>query len=200
MNEEGLAPGDVTLWLERARGGDPGAVDRLVPLLYDELRRLAHKLLGNERAGHTLATTALVHEAYLRLLGERRLGVEDRGQFFAVAATAMRRLLIDAARRRKRHKRGGDAEPVRLDEVDESELPGLVSDQEAAELLHLDDALDRLETGSPRARQVVELRFFAGLTLEETATALGLSQKTVQRDWLTARAWLRAELGAAQLA
>ncbi len=187
--------GEVTTWLGRARAGDPAALDRLVPLLYDELRRLAHHLLGDEQGGITLSTTGLVHEAYLRLLGERSLPAEDKGQFFAIAATAMRRLLVDAARRRHRQKRGGDAEHLDLDQVAECVAgPELVSDREADELIELDAALERLEAGSPRARQVIELRFFAGLTLEETASALGLSEKTVRRDWLAARAWLRAEL------
>jgi RNA polymerase sigma factor (TIGR02999 family) len=180
--------------LARLRGGDDEALDRLVPMLYDELRGLARRLLGNERLDHTLTPTALVHEAYLRLSNERRIGVADRGEFFAVAATAMRRILVDSARRRNRAKRGGDGERVALDAVD-----SWMSDDEADELLALDVALEILGEGSPRARQVVELRIFAGLTLEETAVALAVNEKTVRRDWQLARAWLRRELGVVQL-
>jgi len=183
--------GEVTLWLERLRAGEPGAIDRLVPMLYDELRGLAHRLMDGERAGHTLTPTALVHEAYLRLARERRIGAGDRGEFFAVAAVAMRRILIESARRRRRAKRGGDPERVELDALD-----ALVTDAEVEELLAIDAALDELGVASPRARQVVELRIFVGLTAEETADVLGVHEKTVRRDWLAARAWLRGRLGA----
>lgn len=162
-------------------------------MLYDELRGLARRLLENERPGHTLTPTALVHEAYLRLAKERRIGVEDRGEFFAVAATAMRRILVESARRRRRAKRGGDAERLPLEAVDA--LAGSLSDEEAEELLAIDAALDTLGGASPRARRVVELRIFAGLTLDETAAALAVHEKTVRRDWQLARAWLRRELG-----
>jgi RNA polymerase sigma factor (TIGR02999 family) len=185
--------GEVTIWLARLRGGDAAALDRLVPMLYDELRGLARRLLGNERAGNTLTPTALVHEAYLRLSRERRIGVEDRGQFIAVAAVAMRRILIESARRKARRKRGGDPERVGLEESDA--IDALVADEEVEELLAIDAALDALGAASPRARQVVELRIFVGLTVEETAAALAVNEKTVRRDWLAARAWLRRELG-----
>jgi len=184
--------GEITSWLERLRRGDGEALDHLVPMLYDELRALARRLLDNERPGHTLTPTALVHEAYLRLSKERRIGAEDRGEFFAVAATAMRRILVESARRRRRAKRGGDAERVPLEAVD-----AWLSDEEAEELLAIDAALDRLGDSAPRARQVVELRVFAGLTLDETAVALAVNEKTVRRDWLLARAWLRREIGGA---
>ena len=188
--------GEITRWLGALRAGDREALDRLVPLLYDELRGLARRLLEQERPGHTLTPTALVHEAYLRLLKERRIGVEDRGEFFAVAATAMRRILIESARRRRRAKRGGEAERVPLDEVAEHEaLDGWLTEAEAEELLAIDEALGDLEALSARLRQVVEMRVFVGLTVEESALALGVNEKTVRRDWQLARAWLRRRLG-----
>jgi RNA polymerase sigma factor (TIGR02999 family) len=183
--------GDVTRWLSRLREGDPGALDRLVPLLYDELRALARRLLAGERPGQTLTPTALVHETYLRLSRERRIGADDRGEFFAVAAVAMRRILVESARRKRRLKRGGEEVRVELEAVD-----ALVSETEVDELLAIDAALDRLGDASRRARQVVELRIFAGLTVEEVAGVLAVHEKTVRRDWLTARAWLRRELAA----
>lgn len=181
--------GEVTRWLARLRDGDRAALDRLVPLLYDELRRLARERLRGERPGHTLETTALVHEAYFRLLEQRRIDAGDRLDFFAVASNTMRRVLIDHARARKRQKRGGGAEAVPLDDV-----PGLLSDRAAEEALAVDAALDRLAADSPRAARVVELRIFGGLTLEEIATVLAVSSKTAQRDWEAARAWLRKEI------
>ena len=151
---------------------------------------LARSLLRGERQGHTLSTTALVHEAYLRLLNERSIGVEDRRQFFAVAATAMRRILVDAARRRRRKKRGGGQDAVPLDEVE-----SFLSDAEAEEVVLVDEALEHLGRSSPRAKEIVELRFFAGLSMAETAQMLDVSEKTVQRDWTFARAWLRSQVG-----
>jgi len=183
--------GAVTLWLQRLGEGDESALDQLVPLLYEELRGVARRLLRGERPGHTLSTTALVNETYLRLLEARRLAPADRAAFLGVAAVTMRRLLVDAARRRLADKRGGGIAALPLDEL--AEL--VAAPQADAELVALDAALDSLGEASPRVRQVVELRFFAGLTLEETAAALDLSTKTVQRDWLAARAWLRVEIG-----
>lgn len=185
--------GEITLWLERLRAGEGDALDRLVPMLYDELRGLARRLMGAERPGHTLTPTGLVHEAYLRLARERRIGAGDRREFFGVAAVAMRRILVESARRRRRAKRGGDPERVDLEALDQ--LDALVADTEVEELLAIDAALDELGTASPRARQVVELRIFVGLTAEETADVLGVAEKTVRRDWLAARAWLRERLG-----
>ena len=184
--------GAVTLWLRRLGEGDEAALDQLVPLLYDELRGVARRLLRGERPGHTLSTTALVNETYLRLLEARRLAPGDRvAHQTGPEGQKVRRLLVDAARRRLADKRGGGAPVAPLDDLAE-----LVAAPEAdAELVALDAALDTLAAASPRVRQVVELRFFAGLTLEETAATLGLSIKTVQRDWLAARAWLRAEIG-----
>lgn len=182
--------GEITAWLGRLRRGEREALDRLVPLLYDELRAVARRLLAHERPGHTLTPTSLVHEAYLRLLKERRIGAEDRGEFFAVAATAMRRILIESVRRRHRAKRGGEAERLPLEAID-----AWLSDREAEELLAIDEALGELEQRNPRLRRVVELRLFVGLTVEESATALGVNEKTVRRDWQLARAWLRQRIG-----
>lgn len=182
--------GEVTLWLDRLRAGDQEALGNLVPILYGELRALAGSLLAGEREGHTLTPTALVHEAYLRLLGERRIGAEDRGAFFAVAATAMRRILVDSARRRCSAKRGGNLLRVPLEEIDH-----WLTDDEAEELLAVDELLEGLEAASPRARQVIELRLFVGLGHDESAALLGVSEKTVRRDWQLAHAWLRRELG-----
>lgn len=179
----------VTDLLHRLREGDDAALEHLMPLLYDELYALARRQLRNERTGHTLNTTALVNEAYLKLIQQRELQAEDRAQFLAIAATTMRRLLVDYARTRKRLKRGGGLPPVPLDDV----LPFL-SDSEADEILALDEALTRLAAINPRGSQVVQYRFFGGLSLEETAGVLSVSVKTVQRAWTAARAWLRKEV------
>lgn len=186
--------GEVTTWLARLSAGDAAALDQLVPLLYEELRAVARRLLRGERPGRTLSTTALVHETYLRLADAERLAPADRGAFLAAAAVTMRRLLVDAARRRLADKRGGGAAAVPVDELAEV----LAAPGADEELLALDTALATLDTASPRARRVVELRFFAGLSLAETAEVLATSVKTVQRDWLAARAWLRAEIGATE--
>lgn len=167
----------------------PRDADALVPRVYDELRRLARRHLRAERRGHTLRTTALVHEAYLRLAEQHSLEGSERVQFFAAASTTMRRVLVDYARRHKRLKRGGGGEHVALDEVAE-----LLTDEDCTELVALDDALDRLARMNPRAAAVVQSRFFVGLSLDETAGMLGVSSKTVQRDWIAARAWLRKEV------
>jgi len=164
-------------------------VDELVPQLYEELRRLARAHLRRERPGHTLGTTALVHEAYVRLAGQAGLSADDRTRFFAIASNTMRRVLVDYARERRRIKRGGGAAAVPLDDVEP-----FLSEDEADELLALDDALDRLATLDPRAASVVQHRFFGGFTLDETASLLDVSLKTVQRDWLAASAWLRKEV------
>lgn len=182
--------GEVTLWLARLRQGDARALDALVERLYPELRAVARQLLRREPAGRTLATTALVHEAYLRLLGSYALAPADRSAFLAAAAVTMRRILVDAARRRLAVKRGGESVRVDLDEIAEA-VAAPAGDEE---LLRLDAALAELDRAAPRARRIVELRFFVGATLAETAEALALSTKTVQRDWLAARAWLRARI------
>lgn len=184
-----MGEGEVTQWLQRLREGDDLALEQLMPLIYDELRLIARKQLRSERRGHTLATTDLVNEAYLRLVDQRKLEAGDRPQFFAIAATTMRRILVDYARTRKRVKRGGDAKPVPLEEAE-----ALLTREEAEEVLALDSALERLAVMEPRAARIVECRFYGGLTIEETSRALDVSTKTVQRDWLAARAWLRKEV------
>jgi RNA polymerase sigma factor (TIGR02999 family) len=183
----------VTEALVALREGAPGAMDRLMPLVYDQLRRIAHRQLGLEPTGHTLSTTGLVHEAYLKLADQTRTQWQDRAQFFAIAAGAMRRVLVDYARRHRAARRGGGRDgvthrPVSLEDV---EIP--VAGR-AEVILALDEALDRLARMDPRLAQVVECRFFAGLTEAETAAALAVSQRTVARDWVTARAWLHQEL------
>jgi RNA polymerase sigma factor (TIGR02999 family) len=182
------APTPATLELIRAaRDGDRSAVDRLFTLAYDELRSLAHLIRGRG-AGETLDTTALVHEAYLKLQPERGLDLEDKAHFTRIVARAMRQVLIDAARRRVAEKRGGGSADVTLDE-------SLGSDPlRADELVQLDDALRELEGVDPRRASIVECRFFGGLTVEETALALGVSAPTVKRDWRVARAWLARAL------
>ncbi|MDX1532262.1 MAG: sigma-70 family RNA polymerase sigma factor [Rhodothermales bacterium] len=181
-------PDDLTALLARARRGDENAVDAVLPRVYDELHALAHRQLRSERAGHTLNTTALVHEAYLKLVDQTRVEWQNRAHFFAIAATAMRRILINYAHRRKAQKRGGGVAAVTLDEEAQG-LPTRIED-----LLALDQALDRLAAQSERQARVVELRFFAGLKEEEIAEALGVSAPTVRRDWRFARTWLSREL------
>jgi len=178
----------VTQLLLDARAGDEDAFDRLWPLVYDELRRLAQAQLRRERPGHTLLTTGLVHEAYLKLADAPDVEWRSRAQFFSIAARAMRQILIDHARRRNADKRGGDRDRTTLMS---KHLPFEVRFDE---LIALDDALDRLDALDERLRQVVEMRFFGGMTEEEVAEVLGLSTRTVQRDWAKARAWLYAEL------
>lgn len=189
MAESEHMSGEVTLWLERWRDGDREAFDRIVPLVYDELREVARRALRRERPDHTLSATALVNEVYLRLLDQRRIAAQDRGGFLSVAACTMRRLLVDYARSRKRDKRGGGVDALPLDEAER-----FLTAEQAEELLALDLALDRLAAANPRGCQVIEHRYFAGLSLEESAQALGVSVKTVHRDYLASRAWLRKEL------
>jgi RNA polymerase sigma-70 factor (ECF subfamily) len=181
-------PPDITALLRAVSQGRKEALDRLVSVVYDELRRIAHGQLRREDAGHTLNTTALVHEAYLKLVDLREVQWQDRMHFFAVAARVMRRVLIDYARGRKREKRGGDA--VRIPLADD--LDAAVENTEV--LLELDEALSRLEAMNERQCRVVECRCFAGLSVEETADALGISRATVKRDWAFSRAWLHREL------
>jgi RNA polymerase sigma factor (TIGR02999 family) len=166
---------------------DPTARDRLVPIVYEELRRLAHHHMRGEREGHTLQTTALVNEVYLRLAGIDGLRGADRAQFFAMAATLMRRVLVDYARQRAREKRGAGISVTSLDE-------NAIAAQSAIDVVALDDALERLAAVDPQQSRVVELRFFAGLSVKETAEALGVSPATVKRDWATAKLWLYNEL------
>lgn len=169
--------------------GQSHPADQWVSQLYEELKSLAHAHLRRERTGHTLSTTGLVNETYLRLLQQHSLHGLDRGAFFNAASATMRRILVDFARARTRDKRGGGAERVSLDSVEE-----FLTVEEAEEIVALDEALDRLKAVNPRGADVVNCRFFAGLSVDDTAAALGISTKTVQRDWITARAWLRKEV------
>jgi RNA polymerase sigma factor (TIGR02999 family) len=175
---------DIAALLETAEVRDADSLDRMVPLLYDELRAMAHRQLGREHGTRTLGTTALVHEAYLRLAGDTQVAGRGRAYFFAAASRAMRQVLVDRARRRNAEKRGGGADLVTLGEVDAS------VDAFAVELLDLDEALRGLERHSPRQVKVVEHRFFGGMSVAETAEALGVSTRTVESDWAMARAWL----------
>jgi RNA polymerase sigma factor (TIGR02999 family) len=168
--------------------GEREPFEQLLPLVYDQLHQIAHRQLGRERTGHTLNTTALVHEAYLRLVDQTRARWVDRAHFFAVAARVMRRILVDYARRYRAAKRGGDAQHVGLD------LAEVPLDERSETLITLDEALGRLAELNPRLSQVVECRFFGGMTEEETAEALGVTDRTVRRDWLKAKAWLSREL------
>lgn len=184
----GPRPSEVTLLLADVRAGRAGAADRLFPLVYDELRRLAASYLRRERRDHTLQPTALVHEAFLRLVGAEDQRWESRAHFLAVAARAMRRILIDHARGRHAQKRGGKAAKVSLADLDQ---PAVDRDDY---LIALDEALERLGRLDERQARVVELRFFGGLTIEEAAAVLGVSHATVERDWNVAKAWLHREV------
>ncbi len=179
-----LSKPNVTELLQEWQQGDREALDRLTPLVYDELRRIAHAYVQRERSGHTLETTALVNEAYLRLAGGQNVNWQNRAHFFAVAAQVMRRILIDHARKRHYMKRGGEAQQVSLDEA------SVMTEVRATELVALDDALEELAQLDPRKSRVVELRYFGGLSLEETADVLEISMMTVRRDWRAAKAWL----------
>lgn len=180
--------GTVTELLDALSDGDREALDRLFPIVYEELRRIARRRLSKERPGHTLNTTALVHEAYLKLVGLDSIQYEGRAHFFAVAAQAMRNILVSYAQYKKAAKRGGGRPGVPLDEA------VVMSEQQADGILALDEALGRLQALGERQYRVVESRFFAGLTIEETAEALDISPATVKRDWNLARAWLNREL------
>jgi RNA polymerase sigma factor (TIGR02999 family) len=182
--------GEVTRLLGRLKVGDQDALDRLLPLVYEELRQAADRVLRRETPGHTLQPTALVHEAYLKLAAGP-VASESRAHFLGIAARAMRQVLVDHARRRRAAKRGRGEIAVSLSEAD-----GALNVQ-TDDLLALDDALERLGERSDRLRKVVELRFFGGLTEEEAAQALGVTSRTIQRDWAKARAWLHKELAAA---
>jgi RNA polymerase sigma-70 factor (ECF subfamily) len=180
---------ETTQLLRAWAGGDQGALAQLTPRVYDELRRIAGHFMKDERTGRTIQTTALVHEAYLKLIDVTNVDWQHRAHFFAVSAQIMRRILLDRARRRVAAKRGGAAPRVNLDEVPD------IGSGRARELIALDDALNALATVDPRKARVIELRFFAGLSVEETAEVLKVSSDTVKRDWKLARAWLLAELG-----
>ena len=175
---------EVTQLLKDWSGGDEGALGKLIPLVQPELHRLAHHYMSRERTGHTLQTTALLNEAYLQLVDDPKRNWQNRTHFMAAAAQLMRRIIVDYARERRSLKRGGGALKVSLDEA------ALVTEKQSEELLALDEALERLGVQDPRKRQIVELRYFGGLTVEETAEFLKLSHRTVKREWRTAKAWL----------
>jgi RNA polymerase sigma factor (TIGR02999 family) len=180
---------DVTHLLEELSDGNQDALAALVPLIYEQLRRLARSHMRREGRMQTLQTTALVHEAYLRLVDQRNVRWQNRAHFFAIAAQAMRRILVSRARARLAEKRGGGGEKVQIDDLD------IANPESSVDLVALDEALRRLAMLDPQQGRVVELRFFGGLTVDETAEVLQLSAPTVKREWRTAKAWLRRELG-----
>ena len=179
---------EITQLLKAWSEGEPTALDKLVPLVYRELQRMARRYMAQERPGHTLQTTALVHEAYVRLVDSAQTSFENRAEFFAVCAQVMRHILVDWARSRQALKRGGRVAPLELDEA------LAVGEEPGRDLVALDDALKALTAQDPRKGQVVELRFFGGLSVEETAEVLKVSPETVMRDWKLAKSWLRREL------
>jgi RNA polymerase sigma factor (TIGR02999 family) len=182
---------DATELIRAWQQGDPDALNRVVPLVYDELRRVAHAHFRAERAGHLLQTTALVHEAYLRLVDLDRINLRNRAHLLALAARLMRQILVDQARRNNARKRGGDVRLTGLNDVSNAAEPA------AVDVLALNDALTELASLDPRAGRVVEVKFFAGLTIDETAAALGVSPATVERDWTVAKAWLQQRMSSA---
>jgi RNA polymerase sigma factor (TIGR02999 family) len=182
------SPGDVTLLLAEMRRGNSDALPKLIPLVYHELKRLAAHFLRDEREGHTLQPTALVHEAYLRLVGQKAAW-QNRAQFMGVAAQLMRRILVDYARQHVAAKRGGGEIPF---ELDGCEIAGTAEQSE--EMLAVDEALARLAALDPQQARVVEMRYFGGMTVEETAEALSIAPRTVKREWAMAKAWLRVEI------
>jgi RNA polymerase sigma factor (TIGR02999 family) len=182
---------DVTDLLRRWREGERDALERLMPLVYEELHRIASRYLSHERPDHTLQSTALVHEAYVKLVDQRRVDWQNRAQFFGLAAQAMRRILVDHARSRHRLKRGASAPRIDLDDAD----PAAPTDRvDPADAIALDGALQKLEALDPGQARIVELRFFGGLTVEETADVLATSPSTIKREWTLAKAWLYREL------
>ncbi|MCW5960904.1 MAG: sigma-70 family RNA polymerase sigma factor [Pyrinomonadaceae bacterium] len=186
---EQMKPANITALLHQWKNGRQEAFDELFPFVYNELRRRASAYLRSERGGHTLQTTALVHEAYLKLSGKSEVEFEDRDHFFAIAATAMRRILVDHARSKKREKRGGSENSVSLDDA-----AGAAAAERSIDLIALDDALTRLSSFDQRQAAVVEMKYFGGMTNDETANALGISNATVRRDWDLAKAWLFQQL------
>jgi len=179
------SPQQVTQLLVAYSAGDRAALDELMPLVYEELRQMAHHYISRERPGHTLQTSALINEAYIRLVDQKNIQWQDRAHFFGIAARLMRQVLVDYARKRSYAKRGGDARRMPLEEV------MIVSEERAADVVALDDALKSLAEIDPRQSQIVELRFFGGLSIEETAEVLAVSPGTIMRDWTLAKAWLR---------
>jgi RNA polymerase sigma-70 factor (ECF subfamily) len=184
------SPQQVTQLLINWSNGDQAARDKLMPLVYDELHRLAHQYMKRESPGHTLQTSALVNEAFVKLVDQTDVRWQNRSHFFAIAAQLMRRILVDHARSRQTAKRGGGARPVSFDDA------LLVSDERSAEVVAVHEALERLAAFDSRKAQLVELRFFGGLSIDETAKVLGVSPGTVMRDWTLAKAWLHKEISA----
>jgi RNA polymerase sigma factor (TIGR02999 family) len=182
-------PGEVTRLLNDLKQGKEDSVSKLMSLVYKELHRLAEGFMRREPREHTLQPTALVHEAYLKLVDQRAMNWQNRAHFFAVSARLMRRILVDHARGRRSAKRGGKERPVSLEDA-----PTLISLDRSDELLALDEVLKKLEETAPRQCRIVELRYFGGLTVEETASVLNVAPKTVKRDWSVARAWLHREI------
>ena len=182
-------PENITQLLNEWSDGDERALDRLTPLVYEELRQQAARYLRRERPGHTMQTTALINEAYLRLIDAKEVRWQGRAHFFAIAATLMRRILVDHARQRNAAKRGASPVHVTFDRI------VATAKQSNIDVLAIDEALTKLATIDRQQAQIVELRFFSGLSVEETAAALGISPRTVKRDWSVARAWLRREIG-----
>lgn len=183
------APGEVTQLLRQLSEGNQQSLPHLMPMVYNDLRRVAGAFMRRERAGHTLQVTALVHEAYLRLVDQRETHWQNRAHFFAIAAQAMRRILVEHARAKGAEKRGGEFEKVSLDDISVALTP-----RHSELVLALDEALTRLERMSPRQCRIIEYRFFSGMTEDETAAVLDISTRTVKRDWRVARAWLNREL------
>jgi RNA polymerase sigma factor (TIGR02999 family) len=192
QSDGSLSQNDVTQWLAACKGGDREALEGLLPLLYDELHRQAVRAFNRERAGHTLQPTALVNEVYLRLVNQDQTKWQNRAQFLGVAAQMMRRILVSHARARRAAKRGGGETRITLNE-------GLAAAPERdVNLLAVDEALTRLEAIDPEKSRMVELRFFSGLSVEETAEVMGVSPRTIDRQWQTAKAWLHREIGASE--
>ena len=179
---------DVTLLLDAWSGGDAGALKELMPLVYEELHRMAKRYMHSQPSGQTLQTTALIHEAYLKLAENKEKHFKNRAHFFAVAASAMRHILVDHARSRRSERRGGEAQKISLEEA------AIISNERLSEVIALDDALKMLEKEDERKARVVELRYFGGLSVEETAEVLKISPETVMRDWRFAKTWLLREL------
>jgi RNA polymerase sigma-70 factor (ECF subfamily) len=190
-------PSDITRLLQEWQEGNREALERLMPLVYNELHLLASRYLSRERPGHTLQATALVHEAYLKLAGQRAADWQNRAHFYGIAAQLMRRILVDHARHDRRLKRGGDAPKLSIDDASPAVADSAVDVVDAFEL---DRALSRLESLDPQQGRIVELRFFGGLTIQETADVMQLSSGTVKRDWAVARAWLYRELAGGESA
>jgi RNA polymerase sigma factor (TIGR02999 family) len=180
---------NVTEILRDWRNGDQEALGKLIPMVYDELRRQAAGYLRRERSGHTLQPTALIHEAYLRLINQQNIDWQNRAHFYAIAARLMRQILVDHARKRQATKRGGSDLKIPLEEA------MVISSGRDVDLVALDEALTRLAALDPQQSRIVELRYFSGLSVEETAEALGVSSRTVRRDWNVAKAWLRQQIG-----